>query len=80
MHGPFLHGQSLTLSRGTLEDDMRTSRSENGFLVEREGQRGVNFDWSEFYCHDSLWVRLDIPLPFGPKGILRILCFANTDR
>ncbi len=83
MHGPFLHGQSLTLSRGALEDDMRTTRSPDGFLVEREGQRGVNFDWSEFYCRDSIWVRLDIPLPFGPKGILRILCFAtpiNEDR
>jgi len=77
MHGPFLHGQSLTLSRGALEDDMRTSRNENGFIVERAGQRGVNFDWSEFYCRDSIWVRLDIPLPFGPKGILRILCFAT---
>jgi phenylpropionate dioxygenase-like ring-hydroxylating dioxygenase large terminal subunit len=77
MHGPFLHGQSLTLSRGALEDDMRTSRTADGFLVEREGQRGVNFDWSEFYCRDSIWVRLDIPLPFGPKGILRILCFAT---
>lgn len=77
MHGPFLHGHSLTLSRGTLEDDMRTTRNENGFIVEREGQRGVNFDWSEFYWRDSAWVRLDIPLPFGPKGILRILCFAT---
>jgi phenylpropionate dioxygenase-like ring-hydroxylating dioxygenase large terminal subunit len=77
MHGPFLHGQSLTLSRGALEDDMRTTRTAGGFMVEREGQRGVNFDWSEFYCLDSLWVRLDIPLPFGPKGILRILCFAT---
>ena len=77
MHGPFLHGQSLTLSRGALEDDMRTKRTANGFIVEREGQRGVNFDWSEFYCRESLWVRLDIPLPFGPKGILRILCFAT---
>ena len=77
MHGPFLHGQSLTLSRGALEDDMRTSRNENGFIVERAGQRGVNFDWSEFYCRDSIWVRLDIPLPFGPKGILRILCFTT---
>ncbi|PYS51773.1 MAG: 3-phenylpropionate dioxygenase [Acidobacteria bacterium] len=77
MHGPFLHGQSLTLSRGALEDDMRTTRHPDGFLVEREGQRGVNFDWSEFYCRDSMWVRLDIPLPFGPKGILRILCFAT---
>jgi phenylpropionate dioxygenase-like ring-hydroxylating dioxygenase large terminal subunit len=77
MHGPFLHGKSLTLSRGSLEDDMRTTRSADGFMVEREGQRGVNFDWSEFYCRDSMWVRLDIPLPFGPKGILRILCFAT---
>jgi phenylpropionate dioxygenase-like ring-hydroxylating dioxygenase large terminal subunit len=77
MHGPFLHGHSLTLSRGALEDDMRTTRSADGFVVEREGQRGVNFDWSEFYCRDSMWVRLDIPLPFGPKGILRILCFAT---
>lgn len=77
MHGPFLHGKSLTLSRGTLEDDMRTVRKPDGFIVEREGQRGVNFDWSEFYCRDSMWVRLDIPLPFGPKGTLRILCFAT---
>ena len=78
MHGPFLHGKSLTLGRGALEDDMRTTRNPHGFIVEREGQRGVNFDWSEFYCSDSLWVRLDIPLPFGPKGILRILCFATA--
>jgi len=77
MHGPFLHGQSLTLSKGILEDDMRTVHTPDGFIVEREGQRGVNFDWSEFYGRDSLWVRLDIPLPFGPKGILRILCFAT---
>jgi phenylpropionate dioxygenase-like ring-hydroxylating dioxygenase large terminal subunit len=77
MHGPFLHGQSLTLSRGSLEDDMRTTHTADGFVVEREGQRGVNFDWSEFHLRDSMWVRLDIPLPFGPKGILRILCFAT---
>ena len=77
MHGPFLHNQSLTLSRGSLEDDMRITRTAEGFVVEREGQRGVNFDWSEFHCRDSMWVRLDIPLPFGPQGILRILCFAT---
>jgi phenylpropionate dioxygenase-like ring-hydroxylating dioxygenase large terminal subunit len=77
MHGPFLHGQSLTLSRGALEDDLRTIHNPDGFVVERQGQRGVNFDWSEFYGKDALWVRLDIPLPFGPKGVLRILCFAT---
>ena len=77
MHGPFLHGQSLTLSRGALEDDMRVTRTDDGFVVEREGQRGVNFDWSEVFGRDTLWVRLDIPLPFGPKGTLRILCFCT---
>ena len=77
MHGPFLHGQSLTLSRGALEDDMRVTRTADGFVVEREGQRGVNFDWSEVFGRDTLWVRLDIPLPFGPRGILRILCFCT---
>jgi len=77
MHGPFLHGQSLTLSRGSLEDEMRITSTTDGFLVERAGQRGVNFDWSEVFGRDILWVRLDIPLPFGPKGILRILCFCT---
>jgi phenylpropionate dioxygenase-like ring-hydroxylating dioxygenase large terminal subunit len=77
MHGPILHGKSLTLSRGTLEDDMRVTKTSDGFLVEREGQRGVNFDWSEIYGRDIFWVRLDIPLPFGPKGTLRILCFCT---
>ncbi len=77
MHGPFLHGQSLTLGKGALEDDMRVTRTSGGFLVEREGQRGVNFDWSEIYGRDAMWVRLDIPLPFGPRGILRILCFCT---
>jgi phenylpropionate dioxygenase-like ring-hydroxylating dioxygenase large terminal subunit len=77
MHGVFLHGQSLTLSRGTLEDDMRVTKTSDGFLVEREGQRGVNFDWSEIFGRDVVWVRLDIPLPFGPKGTLRILCFCT---
>jgi phenylpropionate dioxygenase-like ring-hydroxylating dioxygenase large terminal subunit len=77
MHGPFLHGHSLTLSRGALADDMRVTRTADGFVVEREGQRGVNFDWSEVFGRDTLWVRLDIPLPFGPKGTLRILCFCT---
>lgn len=73
MHGPYLHNNSFTLSRGTLEDDMRIIRSETGFTVERAGQRGVNFDWAEFYWAGTLWVRLDIPLPWGPKGTLRII-------
>ena len=73
MHGPFLHGKSFTLRRGSLEDDMRVVRNDDGFMVERTGQRGVNFDWTEFYWSGTLWVRLDIPLPWGPKGILRIV-------
>ena len=72
MHGPFLHGKSLTLRHGDLEDEMRTIREDDGFIVERVGQQGINFDRAEFFWSDTLWVRLDIPLPWGPKGVLRI--------
>ena len=73
MHGPYLHGKSFTLGQGTLEDEIRVVRKDDGFIVERAGQKGINFDWAEFWWDGTLWVRLDIPLPWGPKGILRIV-------
>jgi len=76
MHGPFLHGRSYTLSRGKRADRLHvTDLPDGGFTVEREGQRGVNFDWVEFHQNDSLWCRLDIPYPWsaGPGDPLRIV-------
>ncbi|HEY7064250.1 MAG TPA: aromatic ring-hydroxylating dioxygenase subunit alpha [Chloroflexota bacterium] len=76
MHGPFLHGRSYTLSRGKRADRLRLSElPDGGFLIEREGQRGVNFDWVELHQTGSIWCRLDIPYPWsaGPGDPLRIV-------
>jgi phenylpropionate dioxygenase-like ring-hydroxylating dioxygenase large terminal subunit len=76
MHGPFLHGRSYTLGRGARQDRLRVvDLDDTGFLVEREGQRGVNFDWVEIHLDGSLWCRLDIPYPWsaGPGEPLRIV-------
>jgi phenylpropionate dioxygenase-like ring-hydroxylating dioxygenase large terminal subunit len=75
MHGPFLHAKSYTLSRGLKFDRLHTRPLEDGFVVERELQRGVNLDWAELHFGPLLYWRLDIPLPrsAGPGGPLRIL-------
>ncbi|MBV8086014.1 MAG: aromatic ring-hydroxylating dioxygenase subunit alpha [Chloroflexi bacterium] len=79
MHGSYLHASSYTLRYGSKEDRMRIRDLDDGFIVEREQQRGVNFDWTEFHDSGSLWVRLDIPYPktAGPGGPFRILGWAT---
>src|SRR5258708_13038795 len=54
---------------------MAVRELEDGFVVERENQRGVNFDWTEYHDTGSLWFRLEIPYPrsAGPGGPFRIL-------
>jgi phenylpropionate dioxygenase-like ring-hydroxylating dioxygenase large terminal subunit len=79
MHGVFLHAKSYTLSRGSRTDRMRVRDLPDGFIVEREGQRGVNFDWVEIHNTGTLWCRLDIPYPksAGPGPALRIVGFVT---
>ncbi len=79
MHGSYLHGDSYTLRYGSKEDRLRVRELGDGFIVEREQQRGVNFDWTEFHDTGTLWVRLDIPYPrsAGPGGPFRILGWAT---
>jgi phenylpropionate dioxygenase-like ring-hydroxylating dioxygenase large terminal subunit len=80
MHGSYLHQRSYTLSRGARSGRMRVMElPDDGFLVEREGQRGVNFDWIEFHNTGALWCRLDIPYPqtAGPGDPLRIVGFVT---
>jgi len=79
MHGSYLHATSYTLRYGSKEDRMRVRDLEDGFIVEREQQRGVNFDWTEVHDTGTLWVRLDIPYPktAGPGGPFRILGWAT---
>lgn len=81
MHAPFLHSKSLTLSKGMAEDRVRVIDTEDGFRVERKGQRGVNFDWIEMAAGALLYARLDIPYPSawaaGPGPALRIVGFVT---
>jgi phenylpropionate dioxygenase-like ring-hydroxylating dioxygenase large terminal subunit len=75
MHGSYLHDDSFTLAYGKKEDVLRIEDTANGFILERTGQRDVNFDWVEFFDSGAHWLRLDIPYPrgAGPGGPFRIL-------
>jgi phenylpropionate dioxygenase-like ring-hydroxylating dioxygenase large terminal subunit len=75
MHASWLHAKSYTLSKGKKSARLRVRDLEDGFIVERENQRGVNFDWTEYHDNGSLWFRLEIPYPrsAGPGGPFRIL-------
>ncbi|MBL0420673.1 aromatic ring-hydroxylating dioxygenase subunit alpha [Ramlibacter sp. AW1] len=75
MHATYLHGDTYTLSAGAKVDRMRAVDIPDGFRIEKEGQRDVNFDWTEFFDTGMLWARLDIPYPqsAGPGGHLRII-------
>jgi phenylpropionate dioxygenase-like ring-hydroxylating dioxygenase large terminal subunit len=80
MHAPFLHNQSLTLGGGIVEDRVNVDDHETGFRVERQNQKGLNFDWVEFELGDLIYSRLDIPYRAsfaGPGPDLRILGFAT---
>jgi phenylpropionate dioxygenase-like ring-hydroxylating dioxygenase large terminal subunit len=79
MHGSYLHAKSHTLAWGSKEDRMKVEETERGFIIAREGQRGVNFDWTEFVDTGGHWIRLDIPYPAkaGPGGEFRIVGFVT---
>lgn len=79
MHGSYLHAQSFTLAYGKKADVMKVDNTEKGFIVAREGQRDVNFDWTEMVDTGAYWVRLDLPYPpaAGPGGLFRIIGFCT---
>jgi phenylpropionate dioxygenase-like ring-hydroxylating dioxygenase large terminal subunit len=70
MHGTFLHKQSHSMGHGESQASFGIRATDSGFIFEKEGQRGINFDWSEFADTGGQWVRLEIPYPQtgGPGG------------
>ena len=70
MHGTFLHKQSHSMAEGDNSAAFRVRETDIGFIFEKEGQRGVNFDWSEWADTGTHWMRLEIPYPKtgGPGG------------
>jgi phenylpropionate dioxygenase-like ring-hydroxylating dioxygenase large terminal subunit len=79
MHGTFLHANSHTMYQGDTQAHFVTRDTPTGFLFEKEGQRDVNFDWSELVDHGALYVRLEIPYPpsAGPGGNFGIISFGT---
>ena len=79
MHGTFLHANSHTMYQGDTQAHFVTRDTPHGFIFEKEGQRDVNFDWSELVDNGALYVRLEIPYPpsGGPGGNFGIVGFGT---
>jgi len=80
MHGCYLHAESFTLAYGSKQDLMKLDKTDAGFRIERVGQTGENFDWSEFEVYaGNMFCFLEIPYPAaaGPGGVFRIIGFVQ---
>ncbi|MDK7106007.1 aromatic ring-hydroxylating oxygenase subunit alpha, partial [Enterobacter hormaechei] len=47
MHGTYLHSSSHSMAEGDRKADMVLQPTKTGFIFEKKGQSGVNFDWVE---------------------------------
>ena len=70
MHGTYLHKQSHSMAEGDSSAKFGIRPTDIGFVFEKEGQRNVNFDWTEWADTGTHWMRLEIPYPKtgGPGG------------
>lgn len=75
MHGTFLHKQSHSMAAGDTKAKFGVKKTAAGFLFEKQSQRDVNFDWSEWCDTGALYARLEIPYPkhVGPGGNFGII-------
>lgn len=75
MHGSYLHKMSHSMSEGATSANFGIRDTEQGFIFEKDGQRGINFDWTEFIDNGCQWMRLEIPYPptGGPGGNFTII-------
>ncbi|CAN5673401.1 aromatic ring-hydroxylating dioxygenase subunit alpha [soil metagenome] len=75
MHGTFLHKQSHSMAEGDSTANFRVRNTDIGFVFEKIGQVGVNFDWTEWADTGMHWMRLAIPYPKtgGPGGSFIII-------
>ncbi|GAB3044382.1 aromatic ring-hydroxylating dioxygenase subunit alpha [Acinetobacter apis] len=79
MHGTYLHCTSHSMAEGEKSAEMKHTPTKTGFVFEKDGQKGVNFDWVEYGQTGTSWLRLSIPYKkdFGPGGEFWIVGFAT---
>lgn len=79
MHGAYLHRESHSMSEGSGSAKFTARNTDTGYVFEKEGQTGVNFDWVEFADTGAHWMRLTIPYPKsgGPGGHFGIVGFVT---
>jgi phenylpropionate dioxygenase-like ring-hydroxylating dioxygenase large terminal subunit len=79
MHGAYLHAASHSMAMGDKTAVMRIVGTDTGFVFEKVGQRGVNFDWVECGETGAAWLRLAIPYraDAGPGGNFSIIGFVT---
>jgi hypothetical protein len=63
------------MAEGESQAQFQIRPTDTGFVFEKTGQRGVNFDWTEWASTNIHWMRLEIPYPKtgGPGGGFRIV-------
>jgi phenylpropionate dioxygenase-like ring-hydroxylating dioxygenase large terminal subunit len=79
MHGTYLHAQSHSMAQGAKEAKMHVRPTSDGYVFEKLGQRGLNFDWTEFASTGAHWMRLALPYrkSAGPGGLFGIAGFVT---
>lgn len=79
MHGAYLHAASHSMAHGDKQAVMRIRKTQHGLVFEKEGQRDVNFDWTEWGDTGAQWMRLSIPYrkDAGPGGLFFIIGFVT---
>jgi phenylpropionate dioxygenase-like ring-hydroxylating dioxygenase large terminal subunit len=65
MHAPYLHAVSFTLGYGVKQSTIQLQETPQGFVIERDNQRGVNIDRTEVIYRpgSNFWIHTEIPYP-----------------
>lgn len=79
MHGAYLHADSHSMAEGDKTAEMRVRNTDQGYVFEKVGQVGVNFDWCELI--DTGVMALTLAIPYGagagPGGDFKIVGIAT---
>ena len=70
MHAIYLHADSFTLAYGVKQSVIELHKTEHGFYIERDNQKGVNIDRTEVIHKEgnNFWVLTSIPYPKSAGG------------